>query len=358
MKKFISQSMVAAALIATSIFSVQATASGATKINGAGATFPYPVYAKWANAYHKESGVQLNYQSIGSGGGIKQIKARTVNFGASDAPLKPAELNKFGLIQWPQIMGGVVPVVNIKGIAAGKLKLDGKLLAEIYLGSITKWNAPQIKALNPGLSLPAETITVVHRADASGTTFIFTNYLTKVSNTWKKEVGNAKSVAWPAGVGGKGNEGVANYVGRIDGSIGYVEYAYAVQNKLSYTLLKNQSGHFVAPTSKNFAAAAANANWSKAPGYYLILTNQPGARSWPITGASFILMYKKQANPDIARAVIKFYDWSYHKGKKMANNLHYVPMPNKVISMIEKTWIKNIRTTNGKAIWSAKMNIR
>jgi phosphate transport system substrate-binding protein len=357
MKMTITRSVVAAALVTTSAFAFHANAKEVKKINGAGATFPYPVYAKWADAYHKKTGVQFNYQSIGSGGGIKQIKAKTVDFGASDAPLKPAELNKFGLLQWPQIMGGVVPVYNIKGVDAGALRIDNPLLANIYLGKITHWDDQRVKALNPGLSLPHQKITVVHRADASGTTYIFTNYLSKVSADWKKNVGNAKSVAWPAGVGGKGNEGVANYVGRINGSIGYVEYAYALQNKLKYVTMKNREGNFVAPTSENFAAAAGNAKWSKAPGYYLILTDQPGANSWPITGASFILMYKNQVNADTARAVLKFFDWSLRHGQKMANELHYVPMPKSVINMVEKTWINNIKSNN-KAVWSTSMNMK
>ena len=330
-------------------FSGQADA--AATITGAGATFPYPVYSKWAYMYNQETGVRLNYQSIGSGGGIKQIKAKTVDFGASDAPLKPAELNQFGLMQFPMIMGGVVPVVNIKGISAGQLKLSAANLADIYLGKITKWNDPRLAADNAGLKLPAEDITVVHRADGSGTTWIFTNYLSKVSSAWKDEVGNDKSVQWPVGLGGKGNEGVAAFVGKVDGSIGYVEYAYALQNKMASVLLKNREGHFVAPTAANFQAAAAGADWAHAKGYYMVLTDQPGATSWPITGASFILLYKTQSNPAQAKEVLKYLDWSYHNGGKAAMSLDYVPMPEAVVNMVEQTWSKVLHDKNGGSIW-------
>jgi len=327
------------------------TANAVTTITGAGATFPYPVYSKWAYLYNKETGVQLNYQSIGSGGGIKQIKAKTVDFGASDAPLKPEELNEAGLMQFPMIMGGVVPVVNIKGISAGQIKLTPEVLADIYLGKITKWTDPKIKQINSGVSLPDKSITVVHRADGSGTTWIFTNYLSKVSPEWKSKVGNNKSVQWPAGVGGKGNEGVAAFVGKVKGSIGYVEYAYALQNKMTSVMLKNHDGNFVPPTSENFQAAAAGADWSHADGYYMVLTDQPGADSWPITGASFILIYKKQENPAEAREVLKFFAWSYKNGDKAAMELDYVPMPDSVVNMVENTWKKEINTTSGKSIW-------
>ncbi len=330
-------------------FSGQADA--AATITGAGATFPYPAYSKWAYMYNQETGVRLNYQSIGSGGGIKQIKAKTVDFGASDAPLKPAELDKFGLMQFPMIMGGVVPVVNIKGISAGQLKLSASNLADIYLGKITKWNDPRIAADNANVKLPAEDITVVHRADGSGTTWIFTNYLSKVSSDWKDKVGNDKSVQWPVGLGGKGNEGVAAFVGKVDGSIGYVEYAYALQNKMASVLLKNRDGNFVAPTAANFQAAAAGADWAHAKGYYMVLTDQPGASSWPITGASFILLYKTQTNPAQAKAVLKYLDWSYHNGGKAAMSLDYVPMPDAVVSMVEKTWGSVLHDKNGKSIW-------
>ncbi len=324
---------------------------GAATITGAGATFPYPAYSKWAYDYNQETGVRLNYQSIGSGGGIKQIKAKTVDFGASDAPLKPAVLDASGLMQFPMIMGGVVPVVHLKGIAAGQLKLSAENLADIYLGKITKWNDKKLVADNPGLSLPAEDIAVVHRADGSGTTWIFTNYLTKISKEWKEKVGNDKAVQWPVGVGGKGNEGVAAFVGKVDGSIGYVEYAYALQNKMASVLLKNHDGTYVAPTAKNFQAAAAGADWAHAKGYYMVLTDQPGANSWPITGASFILVYKTQTNPEQAKDVLKFFDWSYKNGGKAAMSLDYVPMPEKVVKMVEMTWEKELKDQNGKAIW-------
>jgi len=326
-----------------------------SQINGAGATFPYPIYAKWASAYQKATGIKLNYQSIGSGGGIKQIKKKTVDFGASDAPMKPEELDKYGMIQWPQIMGGVVPVINLPGIDSGKVRLDGETLADIYLGHITKWNDKRIAALNPGVALPEKDITVVHRSDGSGTTFIFTNYLSKVSQDWAKQVGNAKAVSWPAGVGGKGNEGVASYVKRIKGSIGYVEYAYALQNHMTYTLLRNHSGAYVSPTAKNFQAAAAGAEWGKAKHYYLILTDQPGAKSWPITGASFIIIYKKSEHPEQTAAVLKFFDWAFHNGQKMAASLDYVAMPAKVVKMVESTWSKELHAADGKPVWMENM---
>jgi phosphate transport system substrate-binding protein len=329
---------------------IAGSAFAGTTINGAGATFPYPVYGQWAWLYNKDTGVKLNYQSIGSGGGIRQIKAKTVDFGASDAPLKAEELNEAGLLQFPMIMGGVVPVVNVPGIAAGQLKLSGATLADIFLGKITKWNDAAITKENPGVALPDTAITVVYRADGSGTTWIFTNYLSKVSATWKDSVGNAKSVKWPSGVGGKGNEGVAAYVQRIKGSIGYVEYAYALQNKLAYSLLQNRDGNYVAPTSATFQAAAANADWEQAEGFYLVLTDQPGAESWPITGASFILVYKEQANAETAKEVLKFFDWCYRKGGKTAEKLDYVPMPEKVVSLVEKAWKEQIKAA-GKPIW-------
>lgn len=326
-------------------------ASAATTITGAGATFPFPVYSKWAYNYHKESGVKLNYQAIGSGGGIKQIKAKTVDFGASDAPLKAAELDKFGLMQFPMIMGGVVPVVHIKGIKAGQLKLSATNIANIYLGNITKWNDPRIAANNTGLSLPNENITTVHRADGSGTTWIFTNYLTKVSGEWGAKLGNAKAVAWPNGVGGKGNQGVAAFVNKVEGSIGYVEYAYALQNHMASVLLQNHYGNFVAPTSANFQAAAAGADWKNAKGYYMVLTNQPGANSWPITGASFILLYKTQAKPAQAKEVLKFYNWSYNNGADAAEKLDYVPMPKAVADMVRNTWKNVLKDRSGNPIW-------
>jgi len=340
-----------AGLAMTLVLALGGQAGAATTITGAGATFPYPVYSKWAYVYNRETGVRLNYQSIGSGGGIKQIKAKTVDFGASDAPMKPEEMQKFGLMQFPMIMGGVVPVVNISGIASGQLKLSPANLADIYLGKITKWNDPKIMADNKGLNLPNDDITVVHRADGSGTTWIFTNYLTKVSGEWKDKVGNDKAVQWPVGLGGKGNEGVAAFVGKVEGSIGYVEYAYALQNKMTSVLLKNHDGHFVAPTAENFQAAAAGADWAHAEGYYMVLTDQPGSNSWPITGASFILLYKSQANAVQAKEVLKFFDWSYRNGGKAALELDYVPMPDAVVKMVEDTWSKELHDQAGKSIW-------
>jgi phosphate transport system substrate-binding protein len=329
-----------------------ATPAAAMDISGAGATFPYPVYAKWAEAYKAKTGVAMNYQSIGSGGGIKQIEAKTVDFGASDKPLEPKDLDANGLLQFPMIMGGVVPVVNIKGIGAGQVKLTGTVLADIYLGKIKKWNDPAIKALNPGLkTLPDEAISVVHRSDGSGTTFIFTHYLSEVSPEWKQKVGEDASVAWPTGVGGKGNEGVASYASRINGAIGYVEYAYALQNKLAYVLLKNQAGNFVKPSAETFQTAAANANWAKAPGFYLLLTNQPGAESWPITGASFILLYKNPPKPEATKQVLDFFDWAYREGGQMASQLDYVPMPASVVKLVEDTWKTQIKV-GGAPVWT------
>ncbi len=320
-------------------------------ITGAGATFPYPIYAKWAEAYKAKTDIGLNYQSIGSGGGIKQIDAKTVDFGASDMPLKPEDLEQKGLTQFPAVMGGVVPVVNINGVEAGKLKLDGKTLAAIYLGKITKWNDPAIAAMNSGMNLPDENITVVHRSDGSGTTFIFTNYLSKVSPDWKSVVGEGTSVSWKAGTGGKGNEGVASYVQRIRNSIGYVEYAYALQNKMTYTMMKNHDGNFVAPNSDSFKAAAAGAQWEKAPGFYEILTDEAGKNSWPIAGATFILMHKKQDKPENAKEVLQFFNWAYANGGSMAEALNYVPMPDKVVKLIEDSWKKNIKDEHGKSVW-------
>jgi phosphate transport system substrate-binding protein len=323
----------------------------AVDITGAGATFPYPIYAKWADAYRKDTGVGMNYQSIGSGGGIKQITAKTVDFGASDAPLKPEELEKNGLIQFPAIMGGVVPVYNIKGIEAGKIKLTGALLADIYLGKVKQWNDPALTKLNPGVKLPDQAISVVHRSDGSGTTFLFTNYLSKVSPDWKTGVGEGTAVKWATGVGGKGNEGVANYVSRIDGAIGYVEYAYAKQNKLPHAVMANREGQFVAPDDDAFKAAAAGADWAKAPGMYLILTDQAGKGSWPITGASFILMHKVQDKPESAKEVFKFFDWSFKNGAKMAEELDYVPMPEAVVKLIRSEWKAQVKDASGKALY-------
>jgi phosphate transport system substrate-binding protein len=318
-------------------------------IHGAGATFPYPVYSQWAYKYNKLTGVKLNYQSIGSGGGIAQIKARTVDFGASDAPLKPEELDEHGLFQFPMVIGGVVPVINVPEVASGKLRLTPQTLAGMFLGRITKWNDPAIKQTNPGLDLPDKAITVVHRADGSGTTWIFTDYLSKVSEEWKQKVGSGKAVAWPVGVGGKGNEGVASYVQRIPGAIGYVEYAYALQNNMTHALLKNRAGQYVAPTMETFQAAAANADWKNAPGYYVVLTDQPGEDSWPITGASFILMYKNQEDAGQAKATLSFFEWCYKHGQDIAEKLHYVPIPMNVGGLVEESWREEVKA--GGPIW-------
>jgi phosphate transport system substrate-binding protein len=326
-----------------------ATFAAAAEITGAGATFPYPVYAKWAEAYNKEVGVRLNYQSIGSGGGIKQITAGTVDFGATDKPLKPEVLEKAGLVQFPTVVGGVVPVINLKGIQGGGIKLTGQALAKIYLGQISKWNVPEIAKLNKGVKLPNQDITVVHRSDGSGTTFIFTNYLSKISSEWKEKVGNDASVAWPTGVGGKGNEGVASYVQRISGSIGYVEYAYALQNNMTYAMLENREGYFVKPDARNFQAAAADADWKSTPGFYQILTHQPGQNSWPITGATFILMHKMQKAPQRARQVLDFFKWAYQHGDGMAEKLDYIPMPDNVVKLIHADW-KQIKGPDGKPV--------
>src|SRR5437867_4255270 len=324
----------------------------AMDITGAGATFPYPIYAKWAEAYKAKTGVGMNYQSIGSGGGIKQIQNKTVDFGATDMPLKPEELEKDGLVQFPTVIGGDVPVVNLEGVRPGELKLTGPMLADIYLGKITKWNDPSVAKLNPGVKLPDLEITVVHRSDGLGTTFIWVNYLSKVSPEWKSKVGEGTSVAWPTGVGGQGNEGVASYVQRVKGSVGYVEYAYALQNKMNHTQVQNHVGVFVTPSAESFKAAAAGADWSKAPGYYLVLTDQPGKASWPITGATFILMYKTQAKPDTAREVLKFFDWAYSPdGDKLADTLDYVPLPDVVANQIRVAWKAQIKDSSGKPVY-------
>ena len=325
--------------------------AGAADITGAGATFPYPIYAKWADAYKKATGTGMNYQSIGSGGGIKQIQAKTVDFGASDQPLTAEELDKAGLYQFPAIIGGVVPVVNIKGVAPGNLRLTGPLIADIYLGKVATWNDPAIVKLNPGVALPAQAIAVVARSDGSGTTFNWTNYLSKVSPTFKSTVGEGASVKWPTGVGGKGNEGVASYVQKIDGAIGYVEYAYAKQNKLAHATLQNRDGNFVEPDDETFKAASIGADWAKARGNYLILTDQPGKSSWPITSASFILMHKVQDKPASGREVLKFFDWAFANGDKMASDLDYVPMPAAVVKMIQTQWKANLKDAAGKPVY-------
>lgn len=330
-----------------------ASAFADTVINGAGATFPYPVYAKWAEQYNKETGVKLNYQAIGSGGGIKQIIANTVDFGASDAPLDKAELDKEGLVQFPAVMGSIVAVVNVPGIKAGEMKLSGQALADIYLGKVKFWDDAELKKLNGGLKLPHLPIYAVHRSDGSGTSYNFTDYLSRVSGDWKANVGVGKEVAWPKEahqLGGKGNAGVANFVKRTKGSIGYVEFAYAKTNNLTYTQMQNQSGAFVEPSMKAFMAAAANADWAHAPGFKLILNDQPGADSWPMTAATFILMHKEQANPETAKEVLKFFQWGYEKGDKLATELDYVPMPANVVKMVESMWTQDIKN-NGKAVY-------
>jgi phosphate transport system substrate-binding protein len=324
--------------------------AAAVEISGAGATFPYPIYAKWADAYRKETGVGLNYQSIGSGGGIKQIEAKTVTFGATDAPLKGEDLDKFGLVQFPMVMGGIVPVVNIEGTAPGELVLDGPTLAGIFQGAFKTWDDPAIKKLNPNAKLPAQAIAVVHRSDGSGTTFNFTYYLALASPDWKSQIGSATSVEWPVGIGAKGNEGVSNNVSQTKGSIGYVEYAYALQNKLVYTKMINKDGKTVAPTTEAFQAAAANADWNSVPGYGVILANQPGAESWPMTAATFILIHKQPDDPVAAAEALKFFGWAYASGDKMAAELDYVPMPKKIIGEIEKVWAEQIKDASGKPL--------
>jgi phosphate transport system substrate-binding protein len=332
------KTIVAAGLVAAT------TSAFAADITGAGATFPFPIYSKWADAYKKETGNGLNYQSIGSGGGIKQIQAKTVTFGASDAPLKAEQLEKDGLVQWPMVMGAIVPVVNIEGVKPGDLTFDGETLANIYLGKITKWDDPAIKKLNPNAKLPSDAITVVRRSDGSGTTFNFTNYLSKVSADWKSKVGEGTAVEWPTGVGAKGNEGVSGNISQTKNSIGYVEYAYAKQNKLTYTKLVNKAGKTIEPTTEAFQAAASNADWAKAPGYYVILTDQPGDKSWPITASTFILMHKDPADKAASKEALKFFAWAFKNGGKAAEELDYIPMPESVVKLIEKTWSADIKS--------------
>ncbi|WP_428852805.1 phosphate ABC transporter substrate-binding protein PstS [Imbroritus primus] len=323
-------------------------AAFAAEVTGAGASFPAPVYSKWAEGYQKATGNKVNYQSIGSSGGLRQINAKTVDFGASDAPLKDDELNKSGLVQFPTVIGGVVPVVNIPGIKPGELTMTGPVLADIFLGKIKKWNDPAIQSLNPKAKLPAQDILVVRRADGSGTTFIFTNYLSKVSEEWKSKVGEGNSVNWPTGTGGKGNEGVSAFVQRLGGAIGYVEYAYAKQNKMAHMTMKNADGAVVSPSEESFKAAAAGADWKKT--YYQVLTNQPGKAAWPITNATFILMHQKQDKPEQAAEALKFFEWAYSNGGKMASDLDYVPLPTSVINQIRATWKANIKDASGKPV--------
>jgi phosphate transport system substrate-binding protein len=332
------KTVVAAGLVAAS------TSAFAADITGAGATFPFPIYSKWADAYKKETGNGLNYQSIGSGGGIKQIQAKTVTFGATDMPLKVDQLDKDGLVQWPMVMGAIVPVVNIEGVKPGDMVFDGETLANIYLGKITKWDDAAIKKLNPNVKLPSEAITVVRRSDGSGTTFNFTDYLSKVSADWKSKVGSGTAVEWPAGVGAKGNEGVSGNISQTKNSIGYVEYAYAKQNKLTYTALVNKGGKTVQPTVEAFQAAASNADWIHAPGYYVILTDQPGDKSWPITASTFILMHKDATDKAASQDALKFFKWAFANGGKMAEELDYIPMPDNVVKLIEKTWSADIKS--------------
>ncbi|MBO0733101.1 MAG: phosphate ABC transporter substrate-binding protein PstS [Methylocapsa sp.] len=338
------------ALVAAALSVLAGSMPKAADISGAGATFPYPLYAKWADQYKKETGVGLNYQSIGSGGGIKQIKANTVTFGASDMPLAAADLESAGLVQFPTVVGGNVPVVNLEGVKPGELVLDGPTLAKIFLGEIKSWDDPAIKKLNPKIKLPSQAIAVVHRSDGSGTTFIWTNYLSKVSAEWKENVGASTAVEWPVGLGAKGNEGVANNVIQTSGAIGYVEYAYAMQNKMTYADMINKEGKRVAPSTQTFQAAAANADWANAPGFYQILTDEPGAKSWPITGATFILMHAVPDDPVAATGALKFFAWAYEKGGKMAEDLDYVPLPKPVVALVKKSWAAGIKTPEGKPL--------
>lgn len=341
----------ARSFFAAAIFCLMTGApAGAIDISGAGATFPYPIYAKWADAYKKETGIGLNYQSIGSGGGIKQIKAKTVTFGASDMPLKPEELKAAGLVQFPTVTGGDVPVVNLAGVKPGEMALDGATLAKIFLGEITMWDDPAIKKLNPKIKFPSQAIVVVHRSDGSGTTFIWTDYLSKVSADWKSKVGASTAVEWPAGIGAKGNEGVANNVIQTSGAIGYVEYAYAKQNKMTYADMINKDGKRVAPNAESFQAAAANADWANAPGFYQLLTDEPGAKSWPISGATFILMHAAPDNPAAAKEALKFFSWAYEKGGKMAEELDYVPLPKSVVALVQKSWAAEFKGADGKPL--------
>ncbi len=339
--------LAAAGFIAAAAF----VPANAADISGAGATFPYPIYAKWADAYKKVTGNGLNYQSIGSGGGIKQISARTVTFGASDMPLQPAELDKIGCIQFPTVMGGIVPVVNLDGIKSGEITIDGATLAKIYLGEITKWDDPAIKKLNPNVKLPSQAIALVHRSDGSGTTFVFTNYLSKVSADWKSKVGSNTSVEWPGGIGAKGNEGVANNVAQTKGSIGYVETAYAKQNQLTTTKMVNKDGKTVEASPDAIMSAAAGADWQNAPGFYMILTDSAGAKSWPIAGATFILLPKQPKDPAATKEALKFFEWAYKNGSQMASSLDYIPMPDAVVSLIADKWKSDIKDDGGKPIY-------
>jgi phosphate transport system substrate-binding protein len=327
--------------------------ANAAEVSGAGATFPYPIYAKWADAYKKESGIAMNYQSIGSGGGIKQIKAKTVTFGASDAPLEGKDLQQSGLVQFPMVMGGIVPVVNLEGVKPGELVLDGPTLARIFLGEVKKWDDASIRKLNPNAKLPSRAIAIVHRSDGSGTTYNFAYYLAEVSPEWKANVGVNTSLQWPAGIGAKGNEGVANNVGNTKGAIGYVEYAYALQNKLTHTKMINKAGKVVTPTAETFQAAAANADWTSKPGFGVILADQPGDNSWPMTAATWILVHRNPADAAATAEALKFFGWAYAKGAGMAEELHYVPMPANVVEDVQKTWASEIKDPGGKPLYTA-----
>jgi phosphate transport system substrate-binding protein len=335
-----------ATLLALTAFTAMPVA--AQDVTGAGATFPAPLYAKWADAYNKATGARINYQSVGSGAGIRQIKGKTVDFGASDMPLKDEELEKDGLIQFPTVIGGVVPIINIQGIQPGQVRLTGQLLGDIYLGKITKWNDPALTAINPGVPLPSADIQVVRRADGSGTSFIFTNYLSKVNAEWKAKVGEGTAVNWPVGAGGKGNEGVAAFVQRLPNSIGYVEYAYVKQNKMNFTLMRNRDGVFVPPSEEAFKAAAAGADWNRT--FYQITTDQPGKDSWPLTNPTYILMYKTQDKPANAAAALKFFDWVFSNGDKAADELDYVALPPSVKDLVRRQWSTQIKDASGKAI--------
>ncbi|OPX20160.1 MAG: phosphate ABC transporter substrate-binding protein PstS [Desulfobacca sp. 4484_104] len=322
----------------------------AMKINGAGASFPYPVYSQWAHKYKDLKEVEVNYQSIGSGGGIAQIKAKTVNFGGTDKPLKLEEQKESDLLMFPMLIGGIVPVVNIKGIKAGELQLSQELLANIFMGNIKSWDDPAIKKANPDLKLPKQAITIVHRADGSGSTWLFTHYLSQISPDWKAKVGYGKVVSWPTGIGAKGNEGVAANVNRVMGGIGYVEYAYAIKGNLTYAKLENQAGKFVAPSIESFQSAAAYADWKNAPGYFMVLTNQPGDNTWPIAGATFILIHKTQPDVKLAKAMLEYFEWCFKHGSDIATQLHYVPMPEEVVKMVEASWTQEVKA-DGQPVW-------
>jgi len=331
---------------------VVASANEVQRLNAAGATFPYPLYARWASDYNQQTGIRINYQSIGSGGGVRQIIARTVDFGATDDPLPANQLAEHGLVQFPMIIGGVVPVVNIRGLSQGVLRMDGEILADIYLGKIKRWNDPRLVAANPGVALPDHPITPIRRSDGSGTTAIFTNYLAKVSPDWKETVGEGKAVSWPVGLGGKGNEGVAAYVRRINGAIGYVENAFAVHLNMNVVRLKNRDGHYVKASPESFQSAAAGADWAGTPGFAVTLTDQPGEQSWPITGASFILMHAQAERPAVARTALNFFDWAFDEGSQSALDLHYVPLPPSVIELVRETWATAILDPAGNPVWT------